>query len=117
MVWLILAILILILLLFVVFIFFKKKKKHKPDYYTFFIMGIIWSVFGIISKENSLFLIMGLAFMVIGLVHKKDWKKNHRTWKQLSKEERKWKMWLIIGLAIFVILGIVVLLLSKGGAL
>ena len=55
--------------------------------------------------------------MIISLFHKKDWKKNHRTWKQLSKEERKWKMWLILGLIIFVILTFVALLLKRGSVL
>jgi len=113
--WILISILVLILILLLIFIFIRKKKKHKPDYYNLFIIGIVWSIFGLIYKENSFFFIMGLAFIVIGLVHKKDWKKNHRTWKQLSKEERKWKMWLIIGLFILVILTFVALLLTKGG--
>ena len=112
MIWMILAILVLLLLLLMIFIFMKKKKKHKTDYYYFFIIGIIW--FGVgMPLDNSVLTILGAVFMVIGLVHKKDWKKNHRTWVQLSKEERKWKMWLIIGLVVLVVLTFVAFLLTK----
>lgn len=115
--WIIISVAFLILLFLVIFIIFRRKKKHKPDYYTFFVVGIIWTIFGIISRENPLFFIMGLVFMAIGLTHKKDWKKNHKTWKQLDKDEQKLKMWLIIGLAVFVILGVIFLLLNNGGVL
>ena len=117
MIWIIFSILILLLLFLVLFFIFNRKKKHEPDYYTFFIMGIVWAFFGLVFRENSLFFIMGLAFMVIGLVHKKDWKKNHGTWKNLNENERKWKFWLTIGLSFLVVISIIFLLLSKGGVL
>lgn len=113
--WIIILVGVLILILLVLFIFVikKKRKRHEPDYYNFFIIGILWAVVGLLSKENSFFLIMGLAFMIISLIHKKNWKKNHRTWRQLSKEEKKWKVLLIIGLIILLILGLVAYLLTK----
>lgn len=113
--WVIITIGVLILVLLVVFVFVRKKgKKHEPDYYTFFVMGIIWTFVGLLSKDNSFFFIIGLAFMVISLKHKKDWKKNHRTWKQLNKSEKKLKLILVGGLIIFMVLSLVVLIL-KGG--
>jgi len=95
--WIILMVLILIIIvtLAIAFIYKNKGKKHEPDYYTFFIMGIIWLFFGIImtiqDNSNFFFFIMGLAFTAIGLANKKKWKKPTK-WKDLSDNERKVKM-------------------------
>tara|TARA_Y100000034_G_C6902291_1_gene417587 strand:- start:2697 stop:3053 length:357 start_codon:yes stop_codon:yes gene_type:complete len=113
--WIMIAIGVLLVLLLIIFIIFRMKKNHKPDYYNFFVIGTAWTLIGIVFRENSFFFIMGLVFMAIGLAHKKDWKKNHRTWKQLSNQEKKLKVWLIWGLIILMIIGLVVLLLTKGG--
>jgi len=114
--WIIMAVgvLILILLLISIFVTNKRKKKYKTDYYNLFIIGIIWFVIGL-PLDNSILWVLGLIFMVVGLIHKKDWKKNRRTWKDLDERERKWRFWIIIGVFIFFILGLIVLLLTKGG--
>jgi len=40
--WIMIAILSLIVIFGIVFMFvIKRKKEHEPDYYTFFIMGIM----------------------------------------------------------------------------
>ncbi|MBU2633691.1 MAG: hypothetical protein KJ674_00440 [Nanoarchaeota archaeon] len=112
--WIIIVVLVLIIILglLAVFIIKQRKEKHKPDYYTFFIMGIIWLPFGVIIG-NTAFTIMGLIFAIIGLVHRGKWKKNHKTWKQLSQGEKQLKRWIIIGLSILVFVGLVMFFLNN----
>jgi len=111
--WIIISIIILLILILlaVIFIVKNKDKRHEPDYYSFFWIGLIWTIFGIFSwirynEFNYLFAI-GIIFLILGLVNKDKWKKNHRTWKQLSKSERKWRMWIIIILGILVLIGLI----------
>ena len=108
--WIMISIAVLVLILAVVAIFAikRKGKKHEPDYYTFFVMGIIWTAFGIIfMEEMPFFFIMGLVFLALGLVNKDKWKATHRTWKDLTAGEKKLKLILIIFLTVLLIAGIV----------
>ena len=112
------AVVVIVLGILAFYNYKKKGKKHEPDYYTFFIIGLIWTVFGIVFwKEMSFFFIIGLAFLAIGLVNKDKWKKNHRTLKDMNKTERKFMVWaLVIGLVLFLI-GLVVYFLVKNGVI
>jgi len=105
MIWIIAATIVLLALFAVVAIILKKGKKHKPDYFAIFIMGIIWFVLGI-PLDNSALSVMGLVFFTIGLVHQDTWKKNHRKWNNLNKQEKQLTMLLIISLAILVVFGL-----------
>jgi len=78
----------------------------------FFIMGIIWLVFGIPLKNYTLS-IMGIIFAIVGLVNKGKWKKNRQRWETLSPEEKKWKIAIIVVLSLLVLAGLVFLLLSN----
>jgi hypothetical protein len=107
--------LIVVGLLIAMLVFYRNKKMPPTDYYTMFILGICWLPLGIIgiATDNpgfNAFFIMGLVFMGIGLAHKKEWKKNHRTWKQLSKAEQKMKMWVMIILGVLLLLGLLAFL-------
>lgn len=116
--WILFSIVILILIFGVLAILVAKNrgKKHKPDYYTFFIMGVIWTAFGIIFRgEMTFFLIMGLAFLAIGLINKDKWKSNRRRWGDMDKGERKLMMCVSIILGILVLAGVVALFLVKRG--
>ena len=110
--WIVLGVLVLFLLIAAFAL--QKKKKRKPDYYVFFIMGLIWLPFGIIM-DNSVLWIMGLLFMIVGLAHKKEWKKNRLTWDKLDKNEKKIRAALIIFLALLVLTGIVFYFLAQKG--
>lgn len=110
--WGIFSVAIIIIILGILFIIVNRKKKYPTDYYNLFVMGIIWTAIGI-PLENFALSAMGIIFLVIGLVHKKEWKKNRRSWKKLSKEERKIKIILIIGLTILLILGLVAFLFME----
>ncbi|MBW2967084.1 hypothetical protein KY362_01215 [Candidatus Woesearchaeota archaeon] len=92
-------------------LFYSKHKMPPTDYYTFFILGICWTplgVLGFVLKNPGFYglFVMGIVFMALGLAHRKDWKKNHRTWKQMSKSEQKFKMWIMIPIGILVLLGL-----------
>jgi uncharacterized membrane protein len=121
-IWVILSVLILLVLLGVVAVAFAKKgKKKSTDYYAFYVMGITWLPFGIIlmvTTEGSVgnfFFILGLVYLAIGLAHKDEWKKNHRTWKQLKKEERRLRVIAFIVLGLLLLVGIVVFYIVKFG--
>ncbi len=93
-----------------------RKRKNRPiDYFSWFIIGIIWVAAGLIGFDNMpFFFIMGLVFMIIGLVHKKEWKKNHEAnkWKNLSKQEKKIRIWILLILGILVLAGLAALLIA-----
>lgn len=114
--WILISVGVLIILLGIVAILVAKsrKGKHKPDYYTFFIMGIIWLPFGIATK-NYAFFVMGLIFMIIGLVNKDKWKENHRSLKNMNKDERRIMVAMMIILGILVLAGLVVFFLINKG--
>jgi len=90
----------------------KGKIRHKPDYYTFFVMGIIWLPFGIIM-DNSALWIMGLIFTIAGLANRKKWKKNHRRWKDLTLSEKKLKTTAIVVGSVTLIVGLIVFFLVR----
>ena len=62
----------------------RKGQKQKTDYYTFFWMGLIWTIFGAaMSIFNFLmgeyptlffFLPMGVVFLALGLANRDKWK-------------------------------------------
>ncbi len=93
---------LLVIFLAVVFWYWKKGKKHIPDYRAFFYMGIVWLAIGL-PLENYGFFAMGIVFTVVGLVNKDKWGK-HKRWGQLSKEERNFKLALILGLLALVLI-------------
>ena len=97
--------LILFAALFVVLLK-KRKKKIPPDYFVFFILGLIWLPTGI-AMGNYALAAMGLIFMIIGLVNKKKWKQNRRTWKDMEPFEKKMMFIVMIALFVLVILGLV----------
>ncbi|MBN1792065.1 hypothetical protein JW826_00035 [Candidatus Woesearchaeota archaeon] len=115
--WIAISIVLLLIILIAALILWKvKKKEHEPDYYAFFIIGLCWLPIGI-PLDNYALSAMGFIFMVIGLVHKDKWRKNHRTWKQLSPEERKIKGIILAVLGVLVLIGLVFFLLADQGLL
>jgi ABC-type amino acid transport system permease subunit len=104
--WILISILIALILLVLAVIWAKKNNKRPTDYYTFFIIGLIWTVFGIPLKNYALSG-MGVVFLVVGLVNKDKWEKNRVKWSDLTEEERKIRTWLIIVLGIFLLAGFI----------
>ena len=104
----ILILIAIILLAVIAFVLYKYRgKKHNPDYYSFFIMGIIFLVIGIII-DFTVFWILGLVYMAIGLANKDKWKKNRLTWKNMSEKEKRLKIAILTVLSILVLVGTVV---------
>ena len=114
--WILIAILVLLIVLGIIVAIatFSKKKKHKPDYYTFFVIGIIWTVFGLVPG-NQFFFILGLVFMALGLAHKKEWKKNRQSWKKMTKKQRiVIQVLLALGVILLAALVLYTFLLKRG---
>ncbi len=97
---------ILFTIIIVGLIFLKKQKNHKPDYYTLFILGILWLPIGI-SMENYALFFMGLAFLIAGILNKDKWRKPEENWKNLTENEKKLKILLLIILGLLLISGLV----------
>ncbi len=108
-IWVVLGILVLSLFLFV--LYFSRGKKRPTDYYSLFIIGVMWLFFGIITW-NIPILIIGLMFSAVGLANKDKWKKTRVSWSKLTKEERRERLAIITVLAVLVILGLVLFLVS-----
>lgn len=112
-IWFTGAILIAIIILAVIVFEMKRKNKLPTDYKSFFYIGLMWIVVGLVAiRENYFFLIMGVAFAIIGLSHKKDWEKNHRKWSELDPKERKIKITLAAVLGFLLAAGISFLLVK-----
>jgi len=107
--WIIISIAVLLLLFALVFIFLINRKKfprREPDYYVWFWIGIVWIIIGIplvISENNFGIFAIGILFAILGLIHKKEWKKNHIKYKDLTPLEKKIKFWVMLILGIFIL--------------
>jgi len=113
------ALLVLVLAVFllavIVYSLIKKsKKKQEPDYYTLFVMGIIWFITGILLNNPALWA-LGLIFFAVGLSNCKKWNKNRKEWKQLDKKERLLLVTILIVLAIVFFGEVILFLLANGG--
>ncbi len=66
---------VLVVALLVVALWQRRKNLGKrPEYKTFFILGIVWLIMGI-TTDNSAFTILGLIFVIAGATNKDKWKK------------------------------------------
>jgi len=100
--WIIIAVAVMIIVLGIAaFVASKKGKKRPIDYYVWFWIGIIWIAIGF-PLENYALSIMGIVFAGVGYSHRKEWKKNRQSWKQLPSNKRK-------SILISIILGVLVL--------
>jgi len=103
---------LIILLGGIAWLVIKSKKNLKPDYYSLFIIGLIWTPIGIVM-ENLVLWIMGAIFAIFGLVHKKEWENKSKSLMKGSKKEKRLRM-ILIGILIFLlIVGTAVLLLLE----
>ncbi len=115
--WLLIVILVLLLVLALVVFFSAKGKKKPTDYYALFVIGLVWAIFGLFSFFRydglSSFFSIGIIFMIIGLVNKDKWKKNRKTWKNMSKGQKKMMITILIVLSILLLAGVIVLLYTR----
>ena len=107
-----LILLILTILLSIVFgiIFVKYSQtpyfKRRPDYLSFFILGLFWTFVGIITTITY-FSFVGIIMSLFGIINHKRWK-NRPT---LTHAERRMRYTAAAGLTIIVIIGYFLILL------
>jgi len=94
---------------------YYRKRKYKPDYYTFFIIGLVWLPLGI-ATGNTVFFILGTIFFIIGLANKDKWKKK-KSWNQLPEKEKRLILFSIFIGLILLIIGMAFYFLVKSGVL
>lgn len=104
--WILISVLIVLILLAIVAVWFKKKNKRPTDYFTLFIIGIIWMGFGIPLKNYALS-VAGTFLMVIGLVNKGKWDANRIHWSDLTEEEKKMRKFIMVVLGILLLAGFI----------
>ena len=110
--WIMLIIGLLILVLAVIAYFHYKRSGCGFDYYSVFIVGGIWIIFGIILKVHALW-IVGIIFFLTGLFNKKKWRKRCM-WVDLSGRDKWMKILMIIVLVVLLIAGIILYLYEQG---
>ena len=105
------GILVLLALIAIFVVYKRKEEKTEPNYRLFFILGVTWIPLGF-ATDNPGFWGAGIIFMILGLVNKDKWKDQPK-WSELPPEQRKTKMFLIIGLTVLLLVGIAAYILSK----
>ena len=118
MIWILVSVAVVIVLLGVLAIFFIKAKegKHKVDYYSLFIIGVIWVAVGILLNNSALW-ILGFVFFAIGLANKDKWKKNRADWKKITKKQRNILYIATAMLFLLLVAGIIVFWSTRAGLL
>lgn len=91
---------IILAILGIIGFFVLRKSGCGVDYYSMFIIGLIWIPIGIILKIPALW-ILGTILLIVGLVNKKAWRKRCM-WVNLSSGD-KWAR-IIILLALIILL-------------
>ena len=102
---LIVAIAAVVVILLIFFVVARKQEKRPPNYRALFILGIVFLPLGI-STENYAFTGVGALFMIIGLANKKKWEKQKK-WNELSYNERRLKITIIIVLSLLLFFGVI----------
>jgi len=84
----------------------KRKEAFKPNFRTFFIIGMIWLPAGIAMNNLALWG-LGLVFLIAGLVNRNKWKEE-RKWSDLSPSEKRIKIVLlmVVSLLVLITLGV-----------
>jgi hypothetical protein len=79
-----------------IFLLLWKHRKQRPtDYFSIFIMGLLWIVIGL-PTQNYALMSLGITSIIVGLLHKKSWKKNRLKWKHLDDHEKLVQLALMI---------------------
>jgi uncharacterized membrane protein len=112
--WLINGILILVILFAVIWFAISKKTRIPPNYHSFFVLGIVMLIFGIIQR-NIAFLGAGAVFSVIGFANKNKWEENKESWSQLSSGEKAVLSLVMLGIAVLVLIIFFSWISNKGG--
>jgi hypothetical protein len=92
--------------LLVMFLVIRRRGQvpTETNYRAFFIMGLAWLVIGIPLRNPGLYT-MGVVFTIVGLLNRDKWGQE-RGWSDLTAEERRLKLSLVIGLTVLLLLGL-----------
>jgi uncharacterized membrane protein YhaH (DUF805 family) len=105
------AIAVLAVLFAVIAIVVRRGEKREPDYRTFFILGIAFLPVGIATDNPGLWG-MGAVFLAVGLVNRDKWKDQPK-WPELSPAARRFKLIILIGLAVLLLATLFFYLLGR----
>jgi hypothetical protein len=102
---LIILIILILIVIFSIVAFINIKKSGEVDYYTFFVVGLIWIPFGILAS-NKTFILFGAGFFITGLVNKENWRT--RDFSELPVNVKRMRVALILFLifAFLIALGV-----------
>ncbi len=98
---------IILITLGVIAFFILKKSGCGVDYYSMFIIGLIWVPAGIILKIPALWIVGGILF-IVGLVHKKAWRKRCM-WVNLKTGDKWARIIIILALLILLAAGLYII--------
>ncbi len=114
--WIMFTITALLVILGVLSWYIVKNRKNNcpPDYYSFFLMGLVWVPVGF-ALHNYFLAALGFVLMIFGLIHKKEWKKNRKCWGKIDKKTRQIVCALATLVGAFVFFGFVILYLLMQG--
>lgn len=109
--WILISIATLLILFGVIYLLYKKKKT--PDYYSLFLIGVVWLVIGI-PLQNYVLSAIGMILMTVGLANKKKWQKRKK-WNELNPKEKNAKIIIMIILFVLFIVGLIFFFLTEKG--
>jgi carbon starvation protein CstA len=111
-VFIIISILIFVVILAVLAIFLAKdRKKAGPDYYTMFLISLVWVPVGLFMQwrgEDASFWVVGLIFLAISVWNRDQWKRNHTPFNKLKKKQKRFALVVILILALIILIGAVI---------
>lgn len=110
--WILIIVGILILMLVVLAYFYYKRSGCGFDYYSIFIVGMLWVPLGIILKIPALWII-GAIFFLTGLFNKDKWRRRCM-WVDLSGRDKWIKRMIIIVLVVLLAAGVLIYLYQQG---
>lgn len=102
---------VLLLILGAVALYVKPKKKRPADFYSLFIIGLIFFVVGFPLGNIGLWG-LGAIFVVIGAMNRRSWKKNQSSWEDFGEKEKKACLLLLVLASILVAATALVLMLT-----
>jgi hypothetical protein len=89
----------------------KRGKKRAADYFSFFIVGIIWVALGI-PIGNYPLTALGAAAVVISVAMRNRWRRNLHDWKAGRRQKMLMVLMLVAGLFFFISALCIALLIS-----
>ncbi len=110
---LMIVIALIVLSILVATIIISRKYQIQPNFFSFFVIGLIWLPLGLVLRNHFL-VIMGAAFLITGLINHKKWQTRIK-WSELPEPVKRMKIFIVIFLAVLVFAGLAFFLLANQG--